>query len=73
MLKTQRNLKPNKFLIGMYQLLFTNKWASSFPKAKNYQGQVQTVDSVHMLLSAEANSRQSESKGDLKNFQCKET
>jgi len=66
-------MKPNIFLNGMPQLLVTNKWASSFSKAKNCQGQVQTVEPVHVLLPAAANAGQSESKGDLKNFQCKET
>jgi hypothetical protein len=57
----------------MHQFAGHKNLSVFFPQSKNCQGQVQTVDSVHVLFSAEEKAGQSESKGDLKNFRCKET
>jgi hypothetical protein len=45
-------LQPNVFLTEIHRLLLTSKGRSTFPSANNFQGQLQTPQSISVAYSA---------------------
>jgi hypothetical protein len=52
-------LQSSVFLTGIYRLLGTNKGRSAFPSADNYQGQLQSPQSVSVVAHQAARERRS--------------